>query len=298
MGISKEGNIYCKEYYPNSLRRHCNRLSQHRSHKTPICHDHANSIPIWTNSTLLLVYSNVPTSYSDVSTPTPTFLLLLQHLAFPSCSCHSFRYIPHFLLSPTCQSVTLLPPYPFHVFSPFHMIPLLHFFDTVTWLVFITRILSFQSVYKSSCNSSVLQYEYQLGLVLILLLCLILSNSSNFPPLQSPPLLCLLFLCFSEIQGLSLCKGTAHKLKPMPSLPMSSALLLGAELPSYRTCSIFIRPCIRLAPPPLDLSLFLQSSTGELGGDCSSDSIFDPTPLCLALFKLVPNLVLLSMSRP
>ena len=115
-----------------------------------------------------------PTPHSSLSTPTfllptpmfllptPMFLLLLRRLAFPSYSCHSFRYIPHFLLSPTCQSVTLLPPYPFHVFSLFHMILLLHFFDTFTWLVFITRILSFQSVYKSSCNSSVLQYHQQL----------------------------------------------------------------------------------------------------------------------------------------
>ena len=154
------------------------------------------------------------------------FLLLLQSLAFLFCSCHSFRYLPHFFLSPTCQSVTLLPTYPFHVFPPFHVILLLSFFDTFTWLVFITRILSFQSVYKSSCNSSVLKYEYQLGLILILLLCLILSNSSDFPLLQSPPLLCLLFLCSSKIQGLSLPKSAAHKLKPMPSLPTSSALLL------------------------------------------------------------------------
>ena len=164
-----------------------------------------------------------PTPHSSLSTP--MFLLLLRRLAFPSHSCHSFRYIPCFLLSPTCQSVTLLPTYPFHVFPPFHMILLLRFFDTFTWLVFITRILSFQSVYKSSCNSSVLQYEYQLGLILILLLCLILSNSSNFPLLQSPPSLCLSFLCSSKIRGLSLPKGTAHKLKPMPSLPTSSALL-------------------------------------------------------------------------
>ena len=189
------------------------------------CHDHANSIPIWTNSTLLLVYSNIPTPTLTFLLPTLMFLLLLQCLAFPSCSCHSFRYIPLFLLSPTCQSVTLLPTYPFHVFPPFHVILLLRFFDTFTWLVFITRILSFQSVYKSSCNSSVLQYEYQLGLVLILLLCLILSNSSDFPLLQSPPSLHLLFLCSSEIQGLSLPKGAAHKLKPTPSLPMSSTLL-------------------------------------------------------------------------
>ena len=97
------------------------------------CHDHANSIPIWTNSTLLLVYSNVPipTPMFLLPTltfllptpmflvPTPTFLLLLQSLAFLFCSCHSFRYLPCFLLSPTCQSVTLLPTYPFHVFPPF-----------------------------------------------------------------------------------------------------------------------------------------------------------------------------------
>ncbi|KIM60190.1 hypothetical protein SCLCIDRAFT_26835 [Scleroderma citrinum Foug A] len=51
------------------------------------CHDHANSIPIWTNSTLLLVYSDIPTSYSDVLTPTPTFLLLLQ------CS-YSYSNVP------------------------------------------------------------------------------------------------------------------------------------------------------------------------------------------------------------
>ena len=189
------------------------------------CHDHANSIPIWINSTLFLVYSDVPTPTLMFLLPTPTFLLLLQHLAFLSCSCHSFRYIPHFLLSPTCQSVTLLPTYPFHVFPPFHMILILRFFDTFTWLVFITRILSFQLVYKSSCNSSVLEYKYQLGLVLILHLCLILSNSSDFPLLQSPPSLHLSFLCSSEIQGLSLPKGTGHKLKPTPSLSTSSALL-------------------------------------------------------------------------
>ena len=179
----------------------------------PLCHDYANSIPIWTNSTLLLVYSDIPISTlmfllptpmflpptPMFLLPTPTFLLLLQRLAFLSHSCHSFRYILCFLLSPTCQSVALLPTYPFHVFSPFHVILLLHFFDTFTWLVFITRILSFQSVYKSSCNSSVLPYEYQLGLVLILLLCLILSNSSDFRLLQSPPSLCLSFLRSSKI---------------------------------------------------------------------------------------------------
>ena len=91
------------------------------------CHDHANSIPIWTNSTLLLVYSNIPTPTLTFLLPTPMFLLLLRCLAFPSCSCHSFRYIPLFLLSPTCQSVTLHPTYPFHVFPPFHVILLLRF---------------------------------------------------------------------------------------------------------------------------------------------------------------------------
>ena len=73
-----------------------------------------------------------PTPHSSLSTP--MFLLLLQcsyfllwRLAFLSCSCHSFRYIPCILLSPTCQSATLLPTYPFHVFPPFHVILLLRF---------------------------------------------------------------------------------------------------------------------------------------------------------------------------
>ena len=78
------------------------------------CHNHANSIPIWTNSTLLLVYSDVPiptpmfllpTLMFLLPTPTPTsslsvlLLPLLQvHTPFPSVTylsvCHPPSYLP------------------------------------------------------------------------------------------------------------------------------------------------------------------------------------------------------------
>ena len=89
-------------------------------------HNHANSIPIWTNSTLLLVYSNIPTSYSNVSTsysnvPTPNLtsslsillLSLLQvHTPFPSVTYLSVCHPPSSLPLPCVFSVSYDTPTP------------------------------------------------------------------------------------------------------------------------------------------------------------------------------------------
>ena len=63
------------------------------------CHDHDNSIPIWTNSTLLLVYSDIPTPTPTPTflLPTPTFLLRRSYSNIPTPTFllqHSYSNIP------------------------------------------------------------------------------------------------------------------------------------------------------------------------------------------------------------
>ena len=86
-------------------------------------------------------YSDVPSSYSNVSTPTPKSSLSVLLL--------SLLQVPTLFSSVTYLSICHPPSYlPLPCVSSFHVILLLCFFDTFTWLVFITRILSFQSVYN------------------------------------------------------------------------------------------------------------------------------------------------------
>ena len=117
-----------------------------------------------------LTYSDHLLPISD-ATPTNSDVLLLNSysVTWPvqPVSCHSVRYIPCFLpatyLSPCCYLLL-------SCVSSFHMFLQLCLSTSFTWLVFITRILSFQLIYKSFLYLPVLQYKYQLRLVLILLL--------------------------------------------------------------------------------------------------------------------------------
>jgi len=121
--------------------------------------------------------------------PTPTFLLrtptLFLRSVRPTSVIPSGTY-PVSFLSLTCHPVAT---YSFHVFTLFMCFFLSCVSPTppFTCLVFITRILSFQLVYKSLCISSYLSTNINKALSSSCF-CLTLSSSSDSTPTPTPPL--------------------------------------------------------------------------------------------------------------
>jgi len=117
--------------------------------------------------------------------PTPMFLLqtptLILRSIQPASVIPSGTY-PVSFLSLTCHPVAT---YSFHVFTLFMCFFLSCVSPTLpfTCLVFITRILSFQLVYKSLCISSYLNINKALSSSCF---CLTLSSSSNSTPTPTP----------------------------------------------------------------------------------------------------------------
>ena len=113
--------------------------------------------------------------------PTLTFLLrtptLFLQSIWPASVIPSGTY-PVSFLSLTCHPVAT---YSFHVFTLSCVSPTLPF----TCLVFITRILSFQLVYKSLCISSYLSMNINKALSSSCF-CLTLSSSSDSTPTPTP----------------------------------------------------------------------------------------------------------------
>jgi len=113
--------------------------------------------------------------------PTPTFLLQTPTLflwsVWPASVIPSGTY-PVSFLSLTCHPVAT---YSFHVFTPFMCFLLSCVSPTLsfTCLVFITRILSFQLVYKSLCISSYLSTNINKA-PSSSCFCLTLSSSSDY----------------------------------------------------------------------------------------------------------------------
>jgi len=162
------------------------------SNISPICSDASptnsdvsptNSDVSPTNSDVSPIYSDVSPTNSDVSpicfdasptnsdvSPPNSYSVPLVH---PAHFCHTFRYIPCFLpvtyLSTCCY--LLLP----------CVSPTLPF----TCFVFITRILSFQLVYKSLCISSYLSTNINKA-PSSSCFCLTLSSSSDSTPTPTP----------------------------------------------------------------------------------------------------------------
>ena len=152
------------------------------SNTFPICSDASplcsNVSP--TNSNVSPIYSNAPPTNFNVS-PSNSYSAPLVCLA---CFCHTSRYIPCFL-PVTCHPVAT---YSSHVFTPFMCFLLLCVSPTLpfTCLVFITRILSFQLVYKSLCISWYLSMNINKA-PSPSCFCLTLSSSSDSTPTPTPP---------------------------------------------------------------------------------------------------------------
>jgi len=115
--------------------------------------------------------------------PTPTFLLRTPTLFLwsvrPASVIPSGTY-PVSFLSLTCHPVAT---YSFHVFTPFmcFLLSCVSPTPSFTCLVFITRILSFQLVYKSLCISSYLSTNINKA-PSSSCFCLTLSSSSDSTP--------------------------------------------------------------------------------------------------------------------
>jgi len=139
--------------------------------------------------------------------PTPMFLLqtpiLFLQSIWPTSVMPPGTY-PVSFLSLTCHPVAT---YSFHVFTLFMCFLLSCVSPTppFTCLVFITRVLSFQLVYKSLCTSLYSSMNINEALSSSCF-CLTLSSSSDSTPTPTPPPTppSPSQLCSYEIQGLSL----------------------------------------------------------------------------------------------